>query len=96
MAHIVGLAQDLYSLACEEASLAASLRENYRSVVIGIMDGTTVGSVISGTKNGSTYNLRLSATLEERRAAMKMAINSLDSGIPPGGRSRNAFGRQYW
>ena len=92
MAHIVGIAQGLYEAACEDASFLASLKEEYRKLLTGLMDGSSVGTIVSGTKNGSTYNMRLSCTIDERRAAMKMAIRACETGVRPSSKSIIKFG----
>ena len=91
MAYIVGLAGGMFDAAKNDAAFAAKLRTTYDNALLGVIDGSAVSDILGGTKNGATYNARLSFSIDDRMKAMAMAIKGLETGIRPSGYSVSAF-----
>lgn len=84
MADIVGLAQDFYDEALCDPSFASALRAARKSLLSGVLSGGTYGSIVSAGKNGANYTIRIDISTEDRRKALKLAVQGLDSGYRPG------------
>lgn len=91
MADVLLLAQDLYDEAVSDGSLLREYTSEKKALLAGIRGGTTVGDVISGTKNGASYTKRVGFTVEDRLAALRYAINGLQTGVRPSNVSRAYF-----
>lgn len=91
MADVLGLAQDLYDLACEDSSILAELQDEQRTLLRAITSGSTVGDIISGTKNGASYTMRVGYSLDDRRTALREAISAIKNGARPSNVSRGYF-----
>lgn len=83
MADIVSLAQDLYDEAKNDSAFAAALRAARKSLLSGIVSGGTYGSVVTAGKNGANYTIRIDVSTEDRRKALKLAVQGLDGGYRP-------------
>lgn len=87
----MALAQDLWDIAWEDPSYAATLREEAVTLAKAIATGSNTGDVVSGSKNGATYTMRPGFTVQARLRAMRLAIKGLDQGIRPSRNRRVIF-----
>jgi hypothetical protein len=91
VADILALAQDLWDEAIQDKSLLADYRSEKRAILAAVRNGTGVGDVISGTKNGASYTKRVGFTVEDRLSALRYAINGIECGVRPSHISRAYF-----
>lgn len=88
MADVLGLAKDLWDIGQDDPSLLPKLKAERAALVLAIRDGSGVGDIVQGSKNGASYTMRVGYSIEDRRAALSAAITGLQSGIRPGRVSR--------
>lgn len=91
MADVVPLAQTLYDLAQDDASIIAKLKTERRSLALGSIDGTTPGDVVNASKNGASYTMRPGYTVQDRLNVLAMAINAIETKIRPSRNKRILF-----
>lgn len=90
MADIVSLAQDFYDEAVEDPAFAAALKAARKSLLSGMISGGTYGSIVTAGKNGANYTIRIDVSTEDRRKALKLAVQGLNTGFRP---SRTYYAR---
>lgn len=91
MTDIVALAQDFYDSACGDAAMAALLKQHRRELLMAIAAGTKSGTIQTAAKNGASYTTRIDVNLNERREALRLACNALDSGVRPSRYARGIY-----
>ena len=62
------------------------------ALLTGMLSGGTYGSIVNASKNGASYTIRVDVSTEDRRNALKLAVNGLNSGVRP---SRTYHARFY-
>jgi len=91
VADLLSLAQDLWDEACQDAGLLAEYQEEKRALLKGIRSGSGNSDIVSGTKNGASYTARVGFSVEDRLAALRYAINGIQSGVRPSNVNRISF-----
>lgn len=91
MADVVALAQDLWDLAQDDAGLLATLKTERSSLVLAIVAGTTTGDIVNASKNGASYTQRPGFTVQDRRAALSLAIQCIEADLRPSRNRRAIF-----
>ena len=86
MADPLILAQGWWDRAQRDPSYVTTLQRKVDEIDDGIINGTVTGDIVQAGKNGSNYTQRTSYSLQDRTAAMRLAIQCIKSGIRP---SRN-------
>jgi hypothetical protein len=86
MADVVALAGMWWDVAMNDPSFAAELQADRTRLLKAVKDGTNVGDIINGSKNGAQYTQAIAFRLEARITAIHMAAQGLDNGRRP---SRN-------
>jgi hypothetical protein len=90
MADIVSLAQDFYDEAKNDAVFAAALRNARATLLSSMVSGATFGTIVTASKNGASATIRIDVSTEDRRKALKLAVDGLNSGYRP---SRTYYAR---
>lgn len=83
MADIVSLAQDFYDEAQGDPAFAAALRAARKTLLSGMASGATFGTIVTASKNGASATIRIDISTEDRRKALKLAVDGLTSGNRP-------------
>ena len=84
MADIVSLAQDFYDEAIADPAFAAALKSARKTLISSLISGATYGSIVTAGKNGANVTIRIDVSTEDRRKALKLAVDGLESGFRPG------------
>jgi hypothetical protein len=92
MADVVSLAQDLYDEAVSDPAFMAALKAARKALLAGMLSGGTYGSIVTASKNGASYTIRVDVSTEDRRNALKLAVNGIKTGVRP---SRTYHARFY-
>lgn len=91
MADVISLAQDLWDIAQDDPAVLSTLKTERKSLVLAIAAGTTTGDIVNASKNGASYTQRPGYTLQDRRAALSVAINHIEGCIRPTHNQRIRF-----
>lgn len=83
MADVVATAQDLWEIGKSDPTWLGTLKVYHKEVMVGIASGSGVGDVVTGSKNGASYTMRPTHSLEHRRASLSLAIKGLQRGFYP-------------
>jgi hypothetical protein len=77
------LAVELWKEAQNDPAFVGVLRSELSSLVRGMALGTATGDIINASKNGASYTMRPSVTLNARKEAISYALWCIDNNMQP-------------
>lgn len=91
MADVISLAQDLWDVTQDDPAVLNTLKTERKALVLAIASGATTGDIVNASKNGASYTQRPGYTLQDRRAALSVAIRHIEACVRPSRNQRIRF-----